>query len=301
MKAVRKGGSGPTKKKIKRSAKGGGSGPKKRTPIDWTISTAPTAEQIGDICEQYDLLDEDRRLLQAFCEDFVPYVKHLQEENDYVASNEAPLSKHRRDAIRHAEKIRDVIQWLENFGMFRSYHASPGSEYYLSIEGRNALSNAAEQCLSGIIDPWFLAGRLGGLPTGAVPAGESFNIEAASFSFASRNTFARNVVKPNPGAALIWTLSAVQATLHALSVELNEIAPKGGPRPRVIEPHLIMNLAFLFERMGRKPTSNPDGDFRGFVASVVEAFGHPSGWVASHLRQGILQWKQRAVGNSTPN
>lgn len=128
MKANRKRGSGPSRKKVKRSARGGGSKATKRTPIDWALSLAPTAEHIGDICEQYDLLDEDRRLLQAFCEDFVPYARHLQEENDYVALHESPLSKHRMNAERHTKKIRDVIQWLENFNMFRAHHTSAGSE-----------------------------------------------------------------------------------------------------------------------------------------------------------------------------
>ncbi len=294
MRAVRKRGSGPKKTKVKSSAKGGKCLSKKRTPIDWTTSTAPTAEQIAEICEQYDLSDEDRKLMQTFCDDYVPYIRNLQQENDYVASEEAPLSNHRREANRHAKNISDAIQWLEHLDMFRS-------GFHLSLKGRNALSNAAERCLSNFIDPWFLAGKFRGLPTEAVPAGKDFTIKAALFGFQSRNTFAGKVVKNNPEDALVWTLSAVRATLHAFSLELDEIAPKGGPRPRVIEPNLIMNLAFLFERMDRKPTSNPDGDFHGFVQSVVEALGHPSGWVPSHLRQGILLWKNKAVKNLAPN
>jgi hypothetical protein len=83
-----------------------------------------------------------------------------------------------------------------------------------------------------------------GVPTEAVPAGEDVTIEAASFEISSRNTFAKNIVKRNPEAALVWTLSAVHVTLHAFSAELDSIARKGGPRPRVIEPQPDYELSF---------------------------------------------------------
>lgn len=75
------------KEKNKQDCEGGGNSSKRklaRHSVDWAVSTAPTAEQIGAICEQYDLTDEDSRPLQTFCEEFVPYTKNLQEEYAHV-------------------------------------------------------------------------------------------------------------------------------------------------------------------------------------------------------------------------
>lgn len=52
MKTVRKRGGGPMKEKNKQDCEGGGNSSKRklaRHSVDWAVSTAPTAEQIGAI------------------------------------------------------------------------------------------------------------------------------------------------------------------------------------------------------------------------------------------------------------
>jgi hypothetical protein len=204
----------------------------------------------------------------------------MQERLDGRGFRLTTMSELRAEVDSRIAVVKGLIEWVGTLDHHLAFFSFPGKKW-VPPEARTHLSKACAGNLTDAIDPWFVMKHFPLVPE-RIPG---YELESDCFTHEGRQQLVRHVVGLNPTRAIQLSLAAVLSTLEAFSVELAQVPPRVGPKPRIIEPIILRGLATLYERIGGRPSTKVDGKFHRFARAVVAELGQPVGWISSHLHQ----------------
>jgi len=244
----------------------------------WSDPKRPSDLKFSDLCKKHKIDPENTLEFREFLDELIKYIQAMMAD----IRPRRQLRDERKECEKHIANIENAIKWISRFSYLPG--GREGRWKILAPHGNDAMSLAAAQNLSHMINPLFLVQIVGETPRG---------LSSWSLSDSETQQWAQFVIRDNSGRVLAAVLEAIQNSLSTAAVEMQTKTPRGGPPAYVVGPFLLLNLCGAFHRLGRAPASNVKGPFGRFVTDVVLAIGWDTGWVDSHLRAAVSKWRLR--------
>jgi len=243
-------------------------------PADFPHPKQLSQEKVTEICAGLGISDRHAAELKDYLDDLVDYVHELMSQ-EKAANRKGDRAR----ILKMLDRIKDIRDEPQD----------------LRIDGRLAVRSSAERLadiLSGYWIEYHFPGdapsrrRLGGYrpPTREPVRGRTADVTYLNYRFI------RNRAPETLNALLRDLESALASALTSLD---SHPRARGGRQPLTYRYNVILNLANIWHRIGKKVVGTPKSNFVAFCHFIFEAIGWPTNGLDAAIPDAINNWRNR--------
>ncbi len=241
-------------------------------PADFSPPRRLSQEKILEICGERKMSDRHAARLRDFLDKLVDYI------HEWMSQEKEADRQNDRDRII---KMHDHVAAAQ-------YELSKAKG--LGMDGRLALRSIAERLADILSGDWLRYHFPSDAPSRPPRAVRRSPREPNQDKTHSNYQFLRHRAPETLQALLRDLESALASALGALS---SDRRARGGPRPLEYRDNAILNLASIWDQIGKKPVSTPGSSFAIFCELVFEAMGWPTNGLDSAIPGAVKNWLNR--------
>jgi hypothetical protein len=247
--------------------------PKPLQPPDFPPPKRVSQEKVSEICEWLGISDRHAEV-KNFLDDLVDYV------HESMSQKKAANRKGDRERILNMrDRIKDIREQLQD----------------MRIDGRLAVRSTAEQ-LADILSGDWLRYHFPDAPSKPMLGGNRppMRQPARSTTDADVKYFNYQFIRDQAPETLNALLKDLESALASALTSLDSVpGALGGLKPLEHRHFVIVNLANIWQRIGKKPVGTRGSVFAVFCEAIFEAMGWPTNGLDSAIPDAIKSLRNR--------